>query len=81
VVHWAEGWQPDAVPRAARVQTAAGAMVATVTMDAAARTLTYQRRFDIAHRKAATAEQFHLVQALFEEAQKSDAQPLVLSRR
>jgi transglutaminase-like putative cysteine protease len=81
VVHWAEGWQPDAVPRAARVQTAAGEVVATVTMDAAARTLTYQRRFDIAHRKAATAEQFHLVQALFEEAQKSDAQPLVLSRR
>ncbi len=80
-VRWAPGWQPDVLPRGARVQTAAGAVVATVAVDAASRSLTYQRRFDTAHRKAATAEQFQMVQALFEEAQKDDAQALVLSRR
>jgi transglutaminase-like putative cysteine protease len=80
-LHWAAGWQPDVLPRASSHQSAAGAVVASVDVDAAARSLVYRRRFDNVHRKATTAEQFHLVQALFEEAQKSDAQPLVLSRR
>ncbi len=84
IVHWAAGWQPEVLPRAwkhSTASTAAGAVETSVDVDGAGRTLVYRRRFDNAHRQAATAEQFHLVQALFEEAQKSDAQPLVLSRR
>lgn len=81
VLHWAAGWQPEVLPRAWKHSTAAGAVETSVDVDGAGRTLVYRRRFDNAHRQAATAEQFHLVQALFEEAQKSDAQPLVLSRR
>jgi hypothetical protein len=80
-LHWAAGWQPDVLPRAFSHQSAAGAMVTSVDVDGAARTLVFRRRFDNVHRKAATAEQFRLVQELFEEAQKSDAQPLALSRR
>jgi hypothetical protein len=81
VVHWAAGWQPEVLPRAWKHSSAAGAVETSVDVDGAGRTLVYRRRFDNAHRQAATAEQFRLVQALFEEAQKSDAQPLVLSRR
>ena len=78
-LHWAAGWQPEVVPRAMDYQIAAGAVVAKVEVDAAKGTLVYRRRFDILHRKATTPEQFAQVQALFEEAQKSDAQPLVLA--
>ncbi|HVR06451.1 MAG TPA: hypothetical protein VMW75_00260, partial [Thermoanaerobaculia bacterium] len=80
-LHWPAGWRPDVLPRAASHQSAAGAVVASVEVDSAARTLVYRRRFDNVHRKASTTEQFQLVQALFEEAQKADAQPLVLSHR
>jgi hypothetical protein len=81
VVHWAAGWQPEVLPRAWKHSSAAGAVEASVDVDGAGRTLVYRRRFDNVHRQAATAEQFNLVQALFEEAQRNDAQPLVLSRR
>jgi transglutaminase-like putative cysteine protease len=81
VLHWAAGWQPEVLPRAWKHSSAAGAVEASVDVDGAGRTLVYRRRFDNVHRQAATAEQFNLVQALFEEAQKNDAQPLVLSRR
>jgi hypothetical protein len=81
VLHWAAGWQPEVLPRAWKHDSAAGAVETSVDVDGAGRTLVYRRRFDNAHRQAATAEQFRQVQALFEEAQKSDAQPLVLSRR
>lgn len=80
-LHWAAGWQPEVLPRAWNHQSPAGAVVTSIDVDAANRTLVYKRRFDNAHRKAATAAQFTQVQALFDEAQKSDAQPLVLSRR
>jgi Domain of Unknown Function with PDB structure (DUF3857) len=81
IVHWSAGWSPEVLPRAASHETAAGAVVTSVDVDAAQRTLRFRRRFDNVHRKAATAEQFGLVQALFDEAQKSDAQTLVLSHR
>jgi transglutaminase-like putative cysteine protease len=81
VVHWAAGWQPEVLPRAWKHSSPAGAVETSVDVDGAGRTLVYRRRFDNVHRQAATAEQFNLVQALFEEAQKNDAQPLVLSRR
>ena len=81
VLHWAAGWQPEVLPRAWKHDSAAGAVETSVDVDGAGRTLVYRRRVDNAHRQAATAEQFRQVQALFEEAQKSDAQPLVLSRR
>jgi Domain of Unknown Function with PDB structure (DUF3857)/Transglutaminase-like superfamily len=81
VLHWAAGWQPEVLPRAWKHDTAAGAVETSIAVDGAGRTLVYRRRFDNAHRQAATAEQFRMVQELFEEAQKNDAQPLVLSRR
>jgi hypothetical protein len=79
-LHWAAGWQPEVVPRAVSYQIAAGAVVAKVEVDAAKGTLVYRRRFDLMHRQATTPEQFAQMQALFEEAQKSDAQALVLAR-
>jgi Domain of Unknown Function with PDB structure (DUF3857)/Transglutaminase-like superfamily len=81
VLHWAAGWQPEVLPRAWKHDSAAGAVETSIAVDGAGRTLVYRRRFDNAHRQAATAEQFRLVQELFEEVQKNDAQPLVLSRR
>jgi hypothetical protein len=80
-VHWAEGWTPEVLPHAVNFQSAAGAVVTSVDLNATRRTLVFRRRFDNAHRKAATAAQYQQVQTLFEEAQKSDAQALVLSRR
>jgi hypothetical protein len=81
ILRWPPGWQPDVLPRSVDHQSAAGAVVAHVETDGAKRTLVYTRRFDNTHRKAATPEQFGLLQALFEEAAKSDAQALAFSHR
>ncbi|HLX08379.1 MAG TPA: DUF3857 domain-containing protein [Thermoanaerobaculia bacterium] len=80
-LRWAAGWQPDALPQAVSHQTAAGAVVTSVDLDAAGRTLVYRRRFDTSRRDATTGAQVKLLRALYEEAQKSDAQTLALSRR
>jgi Domain of Unknown Function with PDB structure (DUF3857)/Transglutaminase-like superfamily len=79
-LHWAAGWRPEVLPAASHYQTFAGAIFTSVDVDAANRTLTYHRRFDEAHWKMVSAEQFAMVQQLFEEAQKIDAQSLVLAR-
>jgi hypothetical protein len=80
-LHWATGWRPEVVPPATAYETAAGTVVAKAEIDAGNRTLVYRRRFDNVHRKAATAEQFAQVQALFDALQQTDAQTLVLARR
>ncbi len=80
-VHWPAGWRPEVMPLAANYRTFAGAMVANVELDEAHNTLSYHRRFDKAHWKTVTPEQFDMTQQLFEEAQKVDAQALVLARR
>jgi hypothetical protein len=80
-VHWAAGWSPEVLPAARQVETFAGAMVTRVDVDAANRTLTYHRRFDRAHWKTVTADQYRLIQHLYGEAEKSDAQALVLAHR
>jgi hypothetical protein len=80
-VHWAAGWRPEVLPAARQVATFAGAVVTQVDVDAASRTLTYHRRFDRAHWKTVTADQYRLIQHLYGEAEKSDAQALVLAHR
>jgi hypothetical protein len=80
-LHWAAGWRPEVVPPAVAYETAAGAVIVKAEIDAAHRTLVYHRRFDNAHRMAATPEQFAQVQALFDVVQQADAQTLVLARR
>jgi Domain of Unknown Function with PDB structure (DUF3857)/Transglutaminase-like superfamily len=80
-VHWPRGWKVDARPRPWRHESAAGAIVTDLEVDPAARTFVYRRRLDVVHRKAATTEQFNLVQTLFAEAKQNDAQPLVFAHR
>jgi Domain of Unknown Function with PDB structure (DUF3857)/Transglutaminase-like superfamily len=80
-LHWAAGWRPEVVPPAMAYETAAGTVAAKAEIDAGNHSLVYRRRFDNAHRRATTGEQYAQVQALFDALQQTDAQTLVLARR
>jgi transglutaminase-like putative cysteine protease len=78
---WPEGWAVEAVPAAAKHESDAGAVSAQVEVRAPERALTYRRRLDLAKKQFASREDCERVRALFGEAEKSDAQALVLVRR
>jgi transglutaminase-like putative cysteine protease len=79
-LRWPEGWEPEALPNDAQALNAAGALQTSVTVDEAARRLTYKRRLEIKQRYVALP-QYGIVQSLFTQAEKNDAQALVLVRR
>lgn len=80
-LRWAEGFKVDAAPRPVQRRSAVGEFEAAVTVDPAARSLTYTRRLDMTRKLTESREQYELMRALYGEAEKSDAQALVLLRR
>ncbi|HVR94975.1 MAG TPA: DUF3857 domain-containing protein [Thermoanaerobaculia bacterium] len=79
-VHWPEGWKPEALPKAIAHASPVGAVSATVELDAAARILTYRRRFDLTTRVVPLPGSYQKLQTLYNEVEKHDAQALVLVR-
>jgi hypothetical protein len=79
-LRWPEGWVLETLPAGKQALTAAGAFEASVELDEAARRAVYRRRLDIKDRQFAR-QHYPAVQNLFGQAEKSDAQPLVLVKR
>jgi transglutaminase-like putative cysteine protease len=79
-LRWPEGWVLEALPAGKQALTAAGAFEARVELDEAARRAVYRRRLDIKDRQFAR-QHYPAVQSLFGQAERSDAQPLVLMKR
>ena len=65
----------------AALAAAVGALVTTVEVKPAERSLVYPRRFDLTHRALETSQQYEAVRSLFGDVEKSDAQALVLARK
>jgi transglutaminase-like putative cysteine protease len=80
-VRWPEGWQPEILPQAKKAEGAIGLMDVTLAVDAANRTLTYRRRFDIREARLGQFPQLEAIQKLYAEMEKSDAQTLALVKR
>ncbi|HSN85967.1 MAG TPA: DUF3857 domain-containing protein [Thermoanaerobaculia bacterium] len=80
-LRWPEGWQPEALPEARKAEGSIGLMDVTLAVDAANRTLTYRRRFDIRESRLGQYPQLEAIQKLYAEMEKSDAQALALVRR
>jgi Domain of Unknown Function with PDB structure (DUF3857) len=80
-LRWPEGWEPESLPAPAAVQKQVGALDAGVEMKREERSLVYRRRFDITRKTLGGSEDYVEAQALFAEAEKSDAQKLFLVRR
>jgi hypothetical protein len=77
-LRWPAGWKIEKTPKAAKHESAAGALAVAVEVDEAARALTYRRRLDITRKTFESRELFEAVRTLFAETEKSDGQPLVL---
>jgi hypothetical protein len=58
-----------------------GALAVSVEVDEAARSLVYRRRLDFILRQLGTLQLYEEARSLFDQAEKSDAQTLVLVRR
>jgi transglutaminase-like putative cysteine protease len=78
---WPEGWQPETLPQAKKVEDAIGGVDVSVAVDPAGRTLTYHRRFDLRQSHLGEWKEINAIQKLFAELEKSDAQALALVRR
>ncbi len=77
---WPEGWEIDVLPEAVELKNAIGATAYSVAVDAAARTLTYTRRFDLRRREVTGAEAYKALRDLYANAEKHDAQTLAFLR-
>jgi hypothetical protein len=80
-LRWPEGWQPEALPQARKAEGSIGLMDVSLAVDAANRTLTYRRRFDIRESRLGQYPQLEAIQKLYAELEKSDAQALALVRK
>lgn len=80
-LRWAEGFTVDAAPRATQRRNAVGEFETAVIMDPVARSLTYKRRLDMTRKLTQDREQYEMMRALYGEAERNDAQALVLLRR
>ena len=78
---WPEGWKPEALPQAKKVEDAIGSVDVSVAVDPAGRTLTYRRRFDLRKSRLGESREIVAIQKLYAELEKSDAQPLALAHR
>jgi transglutaminase-like putative cysteine protease len=79
-VRWPEGWTVETLPASKQAITAAGTFEVSVETDEAGRRAIYRRRMDIKDRQFAR-QHYPAVQSLYGQAEKSDAQPLVLMKR
>lgn len=80
-LRWPETWKIESLPRPVSLKNDAGAMTASVEVKDGERSLTYRRQLDVTRRTLKGPEQYERVQSLFGEAEKSDAQALLLVRR
>ncbi len=80
-VTWPAGWEVEASPPAATFENAAGTLVASVEVEAGAHRLRYRRRLDIVRTEFTTATDYRAIRALYAEAERHDAQNLVLVHR
>jgi hypothetical protein len=79
-VSWPAGWGIEATPQAQTRESAAGAFVTSFATDPAARTLVTHRRFDIARGEMESVADYDRLRQLLLEAQRNDAQTVVLRR-
>ncbi len=78
---WPEGWKVDAKPAAASLKNRVGELAVSVDVNEAARSLVYRRRLDVTQRELATLQLYEEIRSLYGEAEKNDAQALVLVHR
>lgn len=78
---WPEGWEVEVLPQGMDYSGPAGAFVSRVEADAANRTVTYSRRFEVSQREFSSPPWIQAIRTLYDEAEKHDAQSLVLVRR
>lgn len=80
-VSWPEGWHVELNPPDRRLDNSVGRFLTTWEVDEAGRSLTYRRHLELRTPKLATREEYTGGRALFELAEKNDAQMLVLAPR
>ena len=78
-LRWPAGWTVEP-PAETRYQNAAGALLTEVRVDAAGRSLTYHRRFDLVQRELPKAA-YPAAQALYAVVERNDAKKLSLVRK
>ena len=76
-----KGWAPVSLPPASTTDAGIGAYRTESSVDAATNTLLFNRRMEIRKREPADLVEFAALRNLFTEAEKRDAQTLVLARR
>lgn len=77
---WPAGFRLEGQPAAKRREGKTGAFVVETAVDAAARTLTYKRRFDVTAAQFLGREEYAELRQIFAEAEASDAQAIDLVR-
>jgi hypothetical protein len=80
-LHWPETWKVESVPRPVSLKNDAGALAASVERKEGESSLTYRRQLDVTRRTLDGQQEYEMAQSLFGEAEKSDAQALLLVRR
>jgi hypothetical protein len=80
-LRWPEGWKVESLPKPAAVQGPVGALDAGVEVKEAERSLVYHRRMDCTKRTISSTHDYEALRSLYGEAEKSDAQALVLVHR
>ena len=80
-VTWPVGWEVEALPPAARCENAAGTLVAGAEVEADAHRLRYHRRLDIVRTEFTTGPDYQAIRGFYAEAERHDAQSLVLVHR
>lgn len=78
---WPEGWRLEALPQEVDAGNRAGVFEASVEADAEGRTLRYRRRFDLVAAQLNDQGLYEELRALFDAAQRHDAQAVLLARR
>jgi hypothetical protein len=75
---WPEGWLVEASPRELERSNAVGSVQAAVSVDEAARELTYDRSFTVTRRELTNSAEYNAIRTLYDLVEKHDAQKLVL---
>jgi transglutaminase-like putative cysteine protease len=78
---WPAGWEVEVTPQGGRNDSAAGALVASCEAGPDGHSLTCNRRLDVRQAQFMGPQDYAAIRALYDAAEKSDAQALVLVRR
>lgn len=80
-LRWPDGWKVESRPKDSALANATGALALTVEIAENDRSAVVKRRLDITRQTLSTSQEYDAVRSLFTEAEKSDAQTLLLVRR